>query len=178
MNDENVYNEEQLEFKLKNLSREGVEAAITKAEKYRLLNDPSMAESICHDILIVEPDNEKTKIILLLALSDQFGMNQSSHANKMAKELVKEFKDDFIRIYYTGLIHERRGTATLNSGTMGSNHDAFEWYMDAMEYYEEAEKLQPIGDNDAILRWNTCARLIMKYKLSRRPSDDTVTLLE
>jgi hypothetical protein len=178
MNNEGGPNEEELEFKLKKLSSEGVEAAVAKAEKYRLLNDPTMTESICHDILTVDPDNERTKIILLLALTDQFGMNQSSHATKMAKELVNEFKDEFIRVYYTGLIHERLGTATLHGGSLGSNYDAYEWFMDAMGFYEEAEKSQPAGDNDAILRWNTCARVIMKHNLTRRPSDDSVTLLE
>ena len=178
MSTESIHSEEEKQFALKQLSREGVTAAVAKAEKYRLLNDPSMAESICHDILSIEPNNEKTKIILLLALTDQFGMNRSSHATKNAKELVNSFKDEFIRIYYTGLINERMGTAALNSSVMGHDYDAYEWYIDAMELYEKAESLQPVGDNDAILRWNTCARIIMQHKLTRRPSDDTVTLLE
>jgi len=178
MSTESTHSAGDQEFKLKQLSSEGVGAAITKAEKYRLLNDPAMAESICHDILSIEPDNEKTKIILLLALTDQFGMNRSSHATKKAKELVNGFKDEFIRVYYSALINERMGTAALNSSVMGHDYDAYEWYIDAMELYEEAEGLQPVGDNDAILRWNTCARIIMQHKLTRRPSDDSVTLLE
>ena len=179
MNTESThFEEEKGEFKLKQLSNEGVVAAIAKAEKYRLLNDPTMAESICHDILTIAPDNEETKIILLLALTDQFGMNRSSQAPKKAKELVREFKDEFKRIYYSGLINERLGTATLNSSAMGKEHNAYEWYIEAMELYEEAERLQPTGDNDAILRWNTCARIIMQHNLTSRPSDDSVSLLE
>ncbi len=170
--------EEKKEFKLKQLSREGVAAALTKAEKYRLLNDPTMAESICHDILKIEPGNEEAKIILLLALTDQFGTSRSSHATKKAKELVNGFEDKYKRIYYTGLINERLGTACMNSGNIGSECDAYEWYIDAMELYEQAEGLQPAGDNDAILRWNTCARIIMQHNLTRRPNDDTVSLLE
>lgn len=179
MNPESTnFEKEKKEFKLKKLSREGVPAAIAKAEKYRLLNDPTMAESICHDVLTIEPDNEETKIILLLALTDQFGINRSPYATKKAKDLVNEFKDKFKRIYYSGLIHERLGTATLNSGNMGNNYDAYEWYIDAMALYEEAEALQPVGDNDAILRWNTCARIIMEHSLSKRPIDDSISLLE
>lgn len=170
--------EEKKEFELKKLSSEGVVAAIAKAEKYRLLNDPGMAESICLDILAVEPNNAKTKIILLLALTDQFGMSRASNARKRAKQLVSEFEDEFLRIYYSGLINERLGTATLNSSAMGKEHNAYEWYIDAMELYEEAEGLQPVGDNDSILRWNTCARIIMQHNLTRRPSDDSVSLLE
>ena len=172
------FEEEKGAFNLKKLSGEGVSAAIAKAEKYRLLNDPTMAESICLDILAVEPENEKTKIILLLALTDQFGMNRASQAPRKAKELVKEIKDEFMRIYYSGLINERLGTATLNSSAMGKEHNAYEWYIEAMELYEEAEALQPAGDNDAILRWNTCARIIMQHNLTSRPSDDSVSLLE
>ena len=170
--------EEKGAFKLKKLSRAGVVAAIAKAEKYRLLNDPTMAESICHDILALEPDNEQTKILLVLALTDQFGMNGASMAPKKAKELAKEFKNEFIRIYYAGLINERLGTAALNSSAMGKEHNAYEWYREAMELYEEAERLQPAGDNDSILRWNTCARIIMQHNLTSRPSDDSVSLLE
>ena len=179
MSTESTHNEEEKgEFKLKKLSGEGVVAAIAKAEKYRLLNDPTMAESICHDILNIEPDNEDTKIILLLTLTDQFGLNRASQAPRKAKELVKEFKDEFKRIYYSGLINERLGTATLNSSAMGKEHNAYEWYIEAMELYEEAETLQPAGDNDAILRWNTCARIIMQHSLTSRPSDDSDSLLE
>jgi hypothetical protein len=172
------FEEEKGEFKLKKLSSEGVVAAIAKAEKYRLLNDPTMAESICHDILAIDPENEETKVILLLSLTDQFGMNRASQATKKAKDLVEGFKDEFLRIYYTGLINERLGTATLNSSAMGKEHNAYEWYIDAMALYEEAEALQPLGDNDAILRWNTCARIIMQHNLTSRPSDDSISLLE
>jgi hypothetical protein len=166
------------EFELKSLSKEGIPAAVTKAEKYRLLNDPVMAESICLDIMEVEPEHEEAAVILLLSLTDQFGIGGSSHAPKKARELVEGFKDEFKRIYYTGLINERRGTASLKSDIPGSNHDAYEWYRDAMDLYEKAQTLQPPGDNDAILRWNTCARVIMQYKLKQRPRDDSVTLLE
>ena len=179
MNTETAHSgEEEKQFDLKKLSGEGVVAAIAKAEKYRLLNDPTMAESICLDILVVDPNNEETKIILLLSLTDQFGMNRSSMATKKAKELVKGIEDEFKRIYYSGLIKERLGTAALNSSAMGKEHNAYEWYIEAMELYEEAERLQPSGDNDAILRWNTCARIIMRHNLTIRPSDDSISLLE
>jgi hypothetical protein len=29
-----------------------------------------------------------------------------------------------------------------------------------MAWYEKAEAIRPAGNDDAILRWNTCARLI------------------
>ena len=42
-------------FELKPLSQKPLPAALAKAERYRLLNEPSEAESICQDILAVEP---------------------------------------------------------------------------------------------------------------------------
>lgn len=166
------------EFILKELSKEGIESALLKAEKYRLLNDPVMAESICLDILAIDVENMDASVILLLALTDQFGIGGSPHASKKARGLVDGFKDDYQRIYYSALIHERQGTATMNSGIPGCDYDAYEWYIDAMELYQKAEKIQPVGNNDTVLRWNTCARIIMNHQLAPRARDLAVTLLE
>jgi len=158
-------------FKLKALSAEGIEAAISKAEQYRLLNQPKLAESICLDVLEIDKANHKAKVILLLALTDQFGQSFSAAA-KHANDLAKSLHDEYSRVYYTGIIRERMGTATLNSGNPGSNFDAYEWYIEAMELFEKAETLSPPSNNDAILRWNTCARTIMQYDLKERPFEN------
>ncbi len=155
-------------FKLKPLSRDAVVGAVDKAEHYRLLNQPRLAESICQDILAVEPDNQKAKIVLLLSLTDQFGHGTTpNEANKIASSL----KDEYTRLYYTGLILERMGNVSLDSSTHGSDWDAYEWYLEAMDVFERAEKVSPPGNNDAVLRWNTCARTIMHYNLVERPPD-------
>ena len=44
-------------FQLKSLSMEGITAALDKAERYRLLNEPREAESICLDVLEIDPEN-------------------------------------------------------------------------------------------------------------------------
>jgi len=31
-----------------------------------------------------------------------------------------------------------------------------------MSWYEKAEAVRPAANDDALLRWNTCARLIMR----------------
>src|SRR3989454_3897227 len=59
-------------FELKPLSKEAIPAALQRAERYRLLNEPAEAESICLDILQIEPENQAASITLLLALTDQF----------------------------------------------------------------------------------------------------------
>ena len=80
-------------FELKPLSRDGIEASIEKAEHYRLLNQPLLAESICLDILFVSPDHQQASKILLLALTDQFD-NSSSKA-KEAMSIAKSLKDEY-----------------------------------------------------------------------------------
>jgi hypothetical protein len=47
-----------------------------------------------------------------------------------------------------------------------------------MRHYEIAEKVRPAGNDDAVLRWNTCARLIEKNKLVARDEDRTEPVLE
>jgi len=158
------------DFKLKPLSKAAVEAALEKAEHYRLLNQPRLAESICQDIMQVDADNQKAKVILLLALTDQFGSSMSSRGVQ-AQQLANSLKDEFSKVYYMGIIHERLGNVSLDSSTHGSDWDAYEWYLEAMEFFERAEKISPAGNNDAILRWNTCARTIMQHKLHPRPAD-------
>jgi hypothetical protein len=169
---------EKREFKLKPLSKDSIEAALNKAETYRLLNQPRLAESICLDVLDIDPGNQKASVFLLLALTDQFGQS-SSAAAKRAADIASKLKDEYARIYYTGIIRERLGSVSLGSGIPGSEFDAYEWYLEAMEFYEKADTINKDARNDdAVLRWNTCARTIMQYNLHERPADDAGALLE
>lgn len=164
-------------FKLKPLSKEGIGAALDKAEHYRLLNQPRLAESICLDILVVDPGNPTASVILLLALTDQFGKS-SSKASKQALMLAQGLKDEYARIYYTGIVYERQAGNALSSGIPGADFDAYEWFLEAMDCYDQADAIHPAGNDDAILRWNTCARTITQYNLHERPLDDGEPLLE
>lgn len=161
--------EESPTFMLKPLSKEAVASALAKAEHYRLLNQPSLAESICLDILVVDADNQKAKIVLLLCLTDQFKHKQIKV--KTALELANGLKDPYSRLYYLGIIHERQGNTSLHSPNPGSDFDAYEWYLEAMDFYEQADEINPSGNEDVVLRWNTCARIIMENHLKRRPQD-------
>jgi hypothetical protein len=164
-------------FKLKPLSKNGVQAALEKADQYRLLNQPRLAESICLDILEVEPSNQKASVVLLLALSDQFGSSSAKPA-KQAQDIAFSLTSEYDKAYYIGIIHERMGTVALNSGRHGSSFDAYEWYVEAMESYEKAHSLRVDGNDDAILRWNTCARIIMQNNLTERQEDEMPGMLE
>ena len=164
-------------FKLKPISKEGIDGAIAKADHYRLLNHPKLAESICLDILEIEPENQKALVILLLSLTDQFGQSSSTLA-KNATNIAEKLKDEYARIYYSGIVHERQGAVSLNSSLPGSDYDAYEWYIEAMEFYEKADALAPSSNEDAVLRWNTCARIIMQRNLKPRPDDRMTPQLE
>ncbi len=65
-------------FALKPISPDSLEGAMAKAERYRLLNEPNEAESICRDILEVDPANREARISLILALTDEFPQDDQS----------------------------------------------------------------------------------------------------
>ena len=177
MNEQNVNTMRKVHFDLKPLSKQGIPAALDKAEHYRLLNQPRLAQSICLDILGVDPDNATASVILLLALTDQFGKS-TSKAAKQALSIAHGLPDEYARKYYTGIVYERQAGNALTSGIPGADFDAYEWYVDAMECFEQAEAMHPPGNDDAILRWNTCARTIAQYGLRERPSDEGHVMLE
>ncbi len=146
-------------IKLKPISKESIPRAIQKVERYRLLNQSWAAESICLDILEVDPENQQVLVMMVLALTDVHSGVAASGVLK-AKEYLARISDDYQRTYYSGMIAERRGQALLSQGGMGSGSMAYESLRDAMALYEKAESIRPAGNDDAILRWNTCARVL------------------
>lgn len=154
-------------FQLKPISKESIPVALEKAERYRLINEPRLAESICLDILAADPANTKAIVTLLLAITDQFGTTSTVDVNQ-ARELLPRLADEYERQYYGGIICERQGKSTLHKGMWEGGFIAYEWFRDAMDHYEKAEAIRPPGNDDAILRWNTCARLIMRHQLQPR----------
>ena len=156
-------------FQIKPISKESIPTALEKAERYRLLNEPMLAESICLDILEADPKNGKAIVTMLLAITEQFGTSSSNDLDR-AKLLLASFKDEYDLQYYSGLICERQGKAKLAKRMPDGGAVAYEWLRDAMDHYEKAEAVRSPGNDDAILRWNTCARLIMRHNL--KPIDE------
>ncbi len=161
-------------FELKPLSREGIPAALEKAMRYRLLNESGESESICHDVLSIDPDNQQALTLLLLALTDRFSKSYAVGVTR-AQEVLHRLHDPYERAYYAGIISERRGKALLHQGGINAEGSAYGFLRDAMELYEQAEKLRPAGNDDALLRWNACARIIMQNKLTA-PADEPIDL--
>ena len=153
-------------MKLKPITKAGIPAALQKAERYRLLNDSSAAESICLDILDVEGDNQQALVNLLLSITDQF-IDDPTDAVKRAKDVLPRLKDEYKRHYYAGIIAERKAKALLKHGGLGVTDVAHDWFHEAMKSYEKAESMRPSGNDEAILRWNTCARMLGRHEPKR-----------
>ena len=160
-----------MHFELKSISVQSIPEALAKVERYRLLNEPVLAESICLDVLAIVPDHQQALISLLLARTDQF---QSNTQPKGAQEALGQIKGDYEQAYYAGIIWERLGNARMRQGGPGAGNSVYHALLDAMSHYEAAMKFAPPGNDDAILRWNTCARMIMQNPdIQPLPEHDT-----
>lgn len=164
-----------MHFELKPIRAEAVPKALEKAELYRLLNEPAQAESICHDILQVDPTNQPALITLLLALTDQF--DRGIPVNR-PQELLPRLHGEYERAYYAGLIYERKARVQLNQGLPGAGFVAYDLLCEAMSWYEKAEALRPLGNDDATLRWNACVRTIRDRRLEPRSEERLVLTSE
>jgi hypothetical protein len=149
-------------FTLKPISRESVDGALAKAERYRLLNEPNEAESICRDILEVDPENRQARISLILALTDEIPHEYSAFAGAM--EAIAGLSTEYDRAYYAGIAWERRAKACHSAGGWGANSKVYDWIVRALNLFEEAERLRAPGNDDAILRWNACVRFLQCHR--------------
>jgi len=147
-------------IELKSLKPEAISFALEKAKRYRLLGEPEDAESICLDILATEPDNQEALITLLLSLTDKFSHSGLTPSFNQAKEIVVRLDTTYCKSYYMGIIYERRAKFHLKQGGPGAGSSAYEWYIKAMDMFKEALTNCDPKNQDAILRWNSCARIL------------------
>jgi hypothetical protein len=157
-------------FTLRPISRESVDGSLAKAERYRLLNEPNEAESICRDILAVEPQNRLARVSLILALTDQ--IHQDPSAFSSTANVIRDLETEYDRAYYSGIAWERRAKAFYGTGTLASEGHVYAWLIKAMKFFDEAERLAPGGNDDAILRWNACVRFLDRHKELRPATVD------
>jgi hypothetical protein len=164
-------------FELKPLSKDAIAGALAKAERYRLLNEAEEAESICLDVLAVDDANQQAVAMLILAITDQFHNDVSGNVGR-AQALLPRLGDDYSRAYFAGIIHERRAKAGLHQRGLEPRVGLYECLMNAMQAYERAAAIRPAGNDDAILRWNACARTLMRHpQLQPQPEDETHAIM-
>jgi hypothetical protein len=154
-------------FELQPISPASLPQALERAMRYRLLNDPEQAESICLDILDVDPGNQEALATLILALTDQFGAGDTSPAAGRVAEYVDQLTDEYQRNYYRGILSERQARAYLRRGM--AREFAFDVFRAAMGWFEKAAAIRPQGNDEALLRWNSCVRTIRRARLQPRP---------
>jgi tetratricopeptide (TPR) repeat protein len=158
-------------YKLKTISKDGIAEANAKAERYRFLNQPQEAESICRDVLAADPENQLALRNLGLAITDQFTGNPSDRAAE-AERLMGQLKDKYENRYYSGIVYERLAKSQLAAGQLP--YAVYGFIEDAMECFKEAEALRPPKNDDALLHWNFCVRILESRPMSewQRPSTE------
>ncbi len=162
---------------LKPLSRKTLSRALEKAERYRLLKEPEQAASICQDVLLIEPENQRALVTLLLALTEQLA--GGARSMEEARELLPRLVGEYEQVYYAGIICERRARTVLAKAGPGSGFVAYDFLQKALEWYGKAEALRPAGNDDALLRWNTCVRVLeSNSELQPAPEERTEISLE
>ena len=159
-------------YTLITIKKESLPNALAKAERYRLLGEPLEAESICLDVLEVDPLNSEALTTLFLAYTDEF-KNELYPAFTKAEEVLSRLTDGYCTLYYTGILYERRAKFHLNQRAHGSGHQAYEWFKKAMAAFDKALATCSDSGQDAALRWNACARIIMRNPDVVPASNDT-----
>jgi tetratricopeptide (TPR) repeat protein len=146
-----------MDLQLKPISKDGIPEAVSKAELYRNLNEPGEAESICRDILAADSDNQTALRLLGLSITDQFTGNAPDRYSE-AETTFQRLTDPYERLYYAGILHERQAKAQLAAGR--SPYMVTPLFEKALDYFAQAEAIRPRGNDDAILRWNRCVRIL------------------
>src|SRR5207244_11563891 len=118
---------------LKRLHKDAIPAALEKAERYRLLNEPGEAESICLDILHVDPENQQAIIMLLLALTDRFEKGYGV-SDSQTKELLARLRSQYDCAYYSGIVAERRAKLKLRQQPPACRFQVYDRFGEAMSW--------------------------------------------
>lgn len=166
-----------MELKLHNIHAGAVDSALQKAQQYRSLLEPEIAESICLDILNIEPEHQQALVIYILALTDQLNQSERQSQIKAIERAIDKLATDYQRFYYHGLLNERRARFMITQPM--SRSFAYDYFYEALEQYQKAEAIRPEDNDEAVLRWNSCIRTIQKEKLTpRRDSEDILVDME
>jgi hypothetical protein len=142
------------------VSPDAIPGALTKAERYRFLNEPWQAESICRDVLIIDPQNQPALVLLVLSLTDQFDQGIGA---KEALHIVEALQNEYHRAYYAGIVHERQAIALFQQHPdYRTRREVHRLLQIAMDLYRKAQAIRPPQNDDAVLRWNTCVRFLQR----------------
>ncbi|MED5510694.1 MAG: hypothetical protein VX841_10400 [Pseudomonadota bacterium] len=163
-----------MELDLHDIHPDSIELALDKARQYRSLHEPEIAESICLDILHIESENQKALVLYILALSDQLHHAGKKTQVQAIEQAIQKLQSRYQQHYYTGLLHERRARFMLTQSM--ARVFAYDYFIEALQFYQKAEKIRPEHNDESILRWNSCIRTIEKENLKPRPDNKDARL--
>ncbi|APR81031.1 Hypothetical protein A7982_06378 [Minicystis rosea] len=146
-------------YELKRLPEGTLDGAMAKAEHYRDLNQPDEAESICRDVLDIDPLHQMALRTLGLALTDRLH-HERHRVFDEALVVFKKLHSEYERAYYTGITWERVAKVQLEQGEPRNALHSFE---KALDLFERAETLGAGKTADPILRWNRCVRALKTH---------------
>jgi hypothetical protein len=95
--------------------------------------------------------------LLGLSITDQFNGSPNDRYSE-AESTFKSLKNEYERFYYAGILHERQAKSQLAAGR--PPYTVAPLFEEALGYFERAEAIRPHGNDDAILRWNRCVRIL------------------
>ena len=152
-------------FALKALSHEGVASALAKAEHYRLLKRTGRSGEHLPRYSRHRARNQQALICLVLAQSDQIARDSRSFHSALAT--VQKLQGSTSVPITAGIVWERRAKALDAERGRGTHHSVYEWVVKALDCFAQAERLRPAGNDDAVLRWNTCVRFLTQSSKPR-----------
>lgn len=165
-------------YELKPLPPDALASALGKAERYRLLNEGAIAESICDDVLAQDETYQPALVMKLLAVTDQFQEDGIGHLAARALELAGRLTTEYDRAYYEGIVHERRGRVHLSQGGPAAGGLAHESLIAALGCFDRAVAASAPGQADAILRWNACVRTLERHPEVHARAREPVPVIE
>jgi hypothetical protein len=149
-----------MNLELKPLPGGDLAEALALAERCRTSGEPEEAESVCLDVLDANPQDERALVLLLLVRTDLLERGLPGAVDR-ARELLPRMASEFDRAYYGGVICERQAKYLLRQRGKRTGFVAYDWFRYAMEEYEAAMALEP-ERQEPVLRWNACARTLMR----------------
>lgn len=98
---------------------------------------------------------------MILALTDQFPDGAHPQAAVEAEKAAARIQDEYKRLYLSDIIRERRGKAMLAAAVPARHGRRRNGCVKRCRATSVRKPLRPAGNDEAVLRWNTCARLLM-----------------
>ena len=144
---------------LKSLSPKAIPGALGLASDSRQGGQSQTCESICLDVLQAEPGNQEALRLLVLSHADRFDAESTEH-EMAARDAQSRLTGEYDRAFYDAYILHRSAQVAIASGSPSSARVVYALLARAMASYEDAERSRPEGNDDAILLWNACQRLM------------------